>query len=761
MLNDALKLAKLGFPVFPLSAGSKIPLAGSNGVKDATTDPDKIRVLWLSHPNANTGLALGQKANVVAIDLDKGATESDLARFPRTVTAKTKNGWHLFFRYREGIPNTQEFTLQALEAGGVPVCVNIRSTDYYVVGVGSVVADWEYRWHGDAGGELGPGDVAYAEIPDWILPAPKNYEQQTQSNEEETRQGSKVHGENGRHAFFVKAATAARKEGKQFDEILAKLHLLNQTNCVPPKPDCHDELVKIVQWVFGKTNANNLGRPAGSGSDNSDAAEGVGNRTGKVGRPREESAHELVEQFIDELNYRDKTGLVALRYYRQDFYEHRESYYKAVHNENIDDQINRWLIRTGREARAGGYIVDKMRRLLRIRPILVDADIELPVLVNGTQIQSGKHLIPFRNGLFDIQKFLATGEVTLQPHTPNYVSTYCLPFDFDPIATAPTYERVANASFGDSEKKKLWEEIIGVHLYQPFPLEHFFMFQGEGSNGKSVLIRVLTSLLGAENVSSVPLECFHPENFSFSKTYGKVANIIPDQHDIEDINEGLLKQFVTREPMTFNRKFKEPFTALPTAFLTICCNSLPRFVDKTDGIWRRLLVFHFPNQVSEADRDTRFISDTFWSASGELAGVFNLALAGLRRVVDNGRLSIPASMDADKAKLRVDGDNIAAFLAECVTPSPNTRIASVDVYRAYKRFAEENGTRPVATSRFASRMQVGLKKRGIQSDYPDKKFKFHDSLVSRSWQGVSLNAFGLQFIDHPARVAAMGQDDQF
>lgn len=327
MLNDALRFAKLGFPVFPLSVGSKIPWGGTNGVKDATRDPDKIREAWLKHPNSNIGLALGQEASVVAIDLDKGATDADLARFPRTVTARSKNGWHLFFRWSTTAKNVKEFTLPR-EDGSVGPSVNVRSDGLYVVGVGSVVADWEYRWHSDAGGELSPADVQYAEIPAWVLPgssSSRNDASSTQSAQAPTptgeRSDGKVYGDNTRHAFFVKAATAARKEGKQFDEILAKLHLLNQTNCVPPKANCHDELTKIVQWVFGKTQVDSAGTGEPERGDRASGGEHAGKR--KRGRPSSGFVpYELAQQFVEEINLRvDST--YRLRYSLQEFLRHK------------------------------------------------------------------------------------------------------------------------------------------------------------------------------------------------------------------------------------------------------------------------------------------------------------------------------------------------------------------------------------------------------------------------------------------------------
>ena len=66
LLRSALYYARRGWPVFLLRPGDKAPLIpkrdGGNGVHDATTDLDQVRMWWERHPNANIGLACGTAA---------------------------------------------------------------------------------------------------------------------------------------------------------------------------------------------------------------------------------------------------------------------------------------------------------------------------------------------------------------------------------------------------------------------------------------------------------------------------------------------------------------------------------------------------------------------------------------------------------------------------------------------------------------------------------------------------------------------------
>ena len=71
LLREALRLAAIGYRVFPLGASSKKPLPGSRGVHDASADADTLREWWQRNPGSNIGLACGD--GLVVIDLDPPA----------------------------------------------------------------------------------------------------------------------------------------------------------------------------------------------------------------------------------------------------------------------------------------------------------------------------------------------------------------------------------------------------------------------------------------------------------------------------------------------------------------------------------------------------------------------------------------------------------------------------------------------------------------------------------------------------------------
>lgn len=723
MLNEALRYVKLGFAVFPLHANGKKPNGAlvPNGVSQATHDENQVRQWWLKCPKSNIGVALGTPSGVVAIDIDKGATEDHVKKlFPRTVTVRSKNGFHLYFKHH---PNAKNGPLLLPALDGLPEAEsNLRSTGYYVVGVGSEVDAWEYSWHCDAGGELSPNETAYAELPEWALDGTSRVSKAKDS------QGK--YGPNSRHELFVKTATAMRKKGKPYEEILSEIKRRNLEDCNPPKPDADEEIARAVHWVMKNIDPDPI---SSSGEELEDAEEKA-----------KESPYQLYCAFVKDTGYKTDTG-VFIRYYRQEFYLYRDGKYLTVDDDVVRSEINTWLVNSGRKHRAGTNVVNQVIDVIKTKPVFVDPHLEMPLLISASGFQSATYLLPLRSGLLDMQKFVDDGAIEIKPHTPDFFCRYRLGFDYDPNAKCPTYDKIADAAFsGDKEKRELWEEVMGIHLYQGRPLEHFFVLQGEGANGKSVLVTILTALLGESNVSGVPLQAFQSGRFALSGTYGKLANIVSDQHEITSIDEGMLKQYVSRELMSFERKFKNSFDAKPTCYLTLCTNTMPRFQDKTDGIWRRVVLFEFTNQIPYSEQNTNYKRIEFWEESGELAGIFNLALNGLRRVLKRGGLSRVKTMEESKAAYRRDGDTVATFAEECVK-SESTRTPSDQLYSAYRNLCFQSGMKPLSKQNFARRLKIEMTKRGIDCSLSQKNERI-DNYSGRVWVGIQLNDHGTHIL---------------
>lgn len=142
----ALWYAEHGLHIFPLTPGSKIPLKGSGGFKDATTDADRVDAWWAESPALNIGIATGHLVDVVDVDGPAGVRTwidlyDDLPHILGRVCTPRPGGNHLYVIAVPGRGN---------KAGIMPG-IDYRGTGGYVVAPPSVITGGDhpgsYSWY--------------------------------------------------------------------------------------------------------------------------------------------------------------------------------------------------------------------------------------------------------------------------------------------------------------------------------------------------------------------------------------------------------------------------------------------------------------------------------------------------------------------------------------------------------------------------------------------------------------------------------------
>src|SRR5438094_922514 len=149
MLSDALKIAELGWAVFPVATGGMLPAIskekGGRGFLDATTAPAAITQFWQPRSAANIGIACGA-SGLLVLDIDPrhGGDESLLGlidphgeAWTATVSSTTPSGGtHFYFGDDRGLRNS---------ASKIAPGVDIRGDGGYVVAPPSRRRDGDYQ----------------------------------------------------------------------------------------------------------------------------------------------------------------------------------------------------------------------------------------------------------------------------------------------------------------------------------------------------------------------------------------------------------------------------------------------------------------------------------------------------------------------------------------------------------------------------------------------------------------------------------------
>jgi P4 family phage/plasmid primase-like protien len=296
------------------------------------------------------------------------------------------------------------------------------------------------------------------------------------------------------------------------------------------------------------------------------------------------------------------------------------------------------------------------------------------------------------NGIVDIDALVAGQDDYILPNSPSWFSMVSLPYAFDAEAICPRWEAFLEHNLEmDPERIKVLQEWAGYLLMPDTGEQRFLINVGEGANGKSVLTSALSAMLGEENVSNVPLEVWG-DRFSRTDTLGKLLNAAGDCGEIDKAAEGYIKSFTSGDRMFFDRKGVSGLNCRPTARLMISCNNLPRFSDRSDGIWRRMLLIPWRVQIDKLRRIKGMDKTDWWQDSGELPGIFNWAIAGLHRLRSQKAFSESAVMEVALSEYKSDSNPARAFLVDtCEEADINSKISCKDLYESYCGWCRQKG----------------------------------------------------------------------
>ena len=316
-----------------------------------------------------------------------------------------------------------------------------------------------------------------------------------------------------------------------------------------------------------------------------------------------------------------------------------------------------------------------------------------------------RYYTSMKSGILDIDAVLADSDDYLHPNTPQWFSQVSLPYAFDPTATCPRWDAFLEHNLEmDPERIKVVQEWAGYLLLPTTDEQKFMVLEGEGKNGKSVFIAGLTAMLGEDNVSNVALENF-ADRFQRTDTIGKLLNAAGDCGEIDKAAEGILKSFVAGDRMYFDRKGVSGYNKTPTARLMIAANNRPRFNDRSDGMWRRMLVIPWRIEISPEKQVRGMDKVAWWTDSGECPGIFRWALVGLSRLRRQHGFTHSEIMDETIAEYKEEMNPARSFLKEYVEEGISGIIQASELHRLYKKWSEENGYRPLSEKQFGKEVK--------------------------------------------------------
>jgi putative DNA primase/helicase len=279
------------------------------------------------------------------------------------------------------------------------------------------------------------------------------------------------------------------------------------------------------------------------------------------------------------------------------------------------------------------------------------------------EVEPDRNLICLTNGTFNTTTYV------LEPHSPDHLLRNRLPITWNADAQCPRWLQFLNEIFANDpdrgQKIAFLQQWFGYCLVPDNSMHKFLLMVGGGANGKSVLLKVLSALVGTENVSHAHLEQLG-KTFVRADLKDKLVNISPEISTNAKLADGYLKQIVAGDTVEAERKFKDSFSYVPYVRFIAATNQLPKLTDTSEGFFRRAIILPFNRTFTQAEQNPRLLNILL----AELPGIFTWAIAGLQSLRAQGHFTMPESSIAALNQYRAESDFEQLFADTCLISIP-------------------------------------------------------------------------------------------
>nr|DAY89706.1 MAG TPA: dsDNA helicase [Caudoviricetes sp.] len=260
---------------------------------------------------------------------------------------------------------------------------------------------------------------------------------------------------------------------------------------------------------------------------------------------------------------------------------------------------------------------------------------------------------------------------------------------------------------GNNELIDYVQEIAGLSAIGKVCVEGLIIAYGEGRNGKSTfwntLSRVLGTYSGNMSADTLTVGCKRNVKPELAEAKGKRIIIAAELEEGMRLNTSNVKQLCSTDEIYAEKKYKDPFSFVPSHTLVLYTNHLPKVGAIDAGTWRRLIVIPF-NAKIEGSSDIKNYADYLFNKAG--GAILKWIMTGAKRVIEKDyHIVKPAVVEAAIQKYKDNNDWLSQFLDECCETDSSYSAKSGDVYNAYRSYCMQVGDYIRSTTDFYTALE--------------------------------------------------------
>lgn len=308
---------------------------------------------------------------------------------------------------------------------------------------------------------------------------------------------------------------------------------------------------------------------------------------------------------------------------------------------------------------------------------------QIVLLAPQVDIDSGLPIV-FKNGILQDDKFI---NIQSQEFTYYYVDLeYKKNVEVVPIVE----EYLDMLTDGDKDYRDLLLEVLAHTMITDAEfkraLAKFFIFVGDGGNGKGTLLEIIRKILNSNNCSSLSIKQLSDDRY-LPNIVGKLANLGDDIEGstINDKDMKVLKNISTCDTTDIRRLYENSKSQIITTSLIFTSNHVIKSFEKGESYKRR--VMWLPMFRKPTKKDPKFISKI--TSKEALEYWIQLILEAYERLYKNGKFTTSEVIENWNKEYHEENDSSMAYLETCKLEDFFEKNAR-EVHEEYETWCEEN-----------------------------------------------------------------------
>jgi P4 family phage/plasmid primase-like protien len=308
-------------------------------------------------------------------------------------------------------------------------------------------------------------------------------------------------------------------------------------------------------------------------------------------------------------------------------------------------------------------------------------------------LDSRSHLIGFENGVYDLKLHIfrdgMPDDYILLSTKNNYIKYNSELFEIGEINDF--FAKI----FTNKNLRNYVMDVLSCIIDGSISQERFYIFTGQGSNGKSKLLDLIQKAIG-EYYCILPIALLTQKRAAsnaaqseLERTKGRRFAVMQEPSENERLNIGLMKELSGQDRILVRTLFKEPYEFKPQFKMILTCNELPEVPSDDGGTWRRIKVCNFSSRFCEnpvANKNEFHMDLELTDKFDKWKEVFISMMIERHKHINPSSIIEPSEVRIATESYKQNNDIIGQFINEKIIIDEEIREPRVTITKLYNDF---------------------------------------------------------------------------